>query len=85
MALSVPPPRSAQARLRAALARVKDRGWHVQIYSRLTVIEAIADEIRASAVPIVIDHFGAAQASLGVAQAGFQTLVGLVQSGHAYV
>jgi predicted TIM-barrel fold metal-dependent hydrolase len=78
-------PEAARARLRAATARVKARGWHVQLYTRLSVIEAVGDEIRASDVPIVIDHFGAADASLGVSQAGFQTLVGLVQSGKVYV
>src|SRR5204863_124063 len=65
--------------------RVKARGWHVQVYTRLSVIEAVGDDIRASDVPIVVDHFGAADAALGVAQPGFQTLVGLVQSGKAYV
>jgi predicted TIM-barrel fold metal-dependent hydrolase len=78
-------PDAARALLKATIARVKPLGWHVQIYSRLPVIEAIGDDIRESDVPIVIDHFGAADASLGVAQAGFQTLVGLVQSGKAYV
>jgi len=78
-------PEAARARLRATIARVKPRGWHVQLYARLSVIEAVGDDIRASDVPIVIDHFGAADASLGVAQAGFQTLVGLVQSGKVYV
>jgi predicted TIM-barrel fold metal-dependent hydrolase len=78
-------PEAARARLRATIARVKPRGWHVQLYTRLSVIEAIGDEIRGSDVPIVVDHFGGAQASGGVAQPGFQTLVGLVQSGKAYV
>src|SRR5262249_44301387 len=74
---------AARAMLRSAIARVAERGWHVQIYTRLSVIEAVADEIRASAVPIVVDHFGGAQAAPGVAQAGFQTLVGVGQSGKA--
>ncbi|HMD36658.1 MAG TPA: amidohydrolase family protein [Vicinamibacterales bacterium] len=78
-------PEAARARLRATIARVKARGWHVQVYTRLSVIEAVGDDIRASDVPIVVDHFGAADAALGVAQPGFQTLVGLVQSGKAYV
>ena len=36
-------------------------------------------------MPIVFDHFGGAQASLGVHQPGFADLVALVQSGKAYV
>src|SRR5262249_57334689 len=64
---------------------VKQRGWYVEISTRLSVIEAIGDEIRASDVPVVVDHFGGARAPDGIAQPGFQTLVGLVQSGKVYV
>ena len=35
--------------------------------------------------PLVIDHFGLAQAAKGVAQPGFDAMLGLVQSGKAYV
>jgi predicted TIM-barrel fold metal-dependent hydrolase len=36
-------------------------------------------------VPVVFDHFGGAEAKLGLQQPGFADLVALVQSGHAYV
>lgn len=36
-------------------------------------------------MPVVFDHFGGAQAELGVEQPGFAELVELVQSGRAYV
>ncbi len=36
-------------------------------------------------MPVVFDHFGDAQASLGLAQPGFSDLTALVQSGKAYV
>ena len=36
-------------------------------------------------MPIVFDHFGNLQASLGVSQPGFSDLVELVRSGKAYV
>ena len=72
-------------RLRAAIERIKDRNWHIQVYTRLSVIDRLADQISASPVPIVIDHFGGAQASLGVGQPGFEALVHLVRVGAAYV
>lgn len=75
----------ARQRLRAAGERIKRRSWHVQINTQLSVIEAIKDEILAAPVPIVIDHFGGAQAARGVDQPGFAALVAVVQSGHAYV
>ena len=36
-------------------------------------------------MPVVFDHFGGAQAALGVEQPGFSDLVELVKSGKAYV
>jgi len=36
-------------------------------------------------VPVVFDHFGGAQAALGVEQPGFNDLVELVAAGKAYV
>jgi predicted TIM-barrel fold metal-dependent hydrolase len=55
------------------------------IYTRLSIVDAIRDEIAAAPVPVVIDHFGGAQAALGVTQPGFGTLVDLVRTGSAYV
>jgi len=78
-------PAVGRQRLQAAIARVKGRGWHIQIYTRLSVIAGLTDQASASPVPIVFDHFGGAQASLGVGQPGFDRLLTLVRSGHAYV
>ena len=78
-------PALGRQRLQAAIARVKPRGWHVQVYTRLSVIAGMADEVMAAPVPIVFDHFGGAQAALGVDQPGFDTLLKLVKAGKAYV
>ena len=48
-------------------------------------ITGIKDLVAASPVPVVFDHFGGAQAALGVEQPGFADLVELVTSGKAYV
>jgi predicted TIM-barrel fold metal-dependent hydrolase len=37
------------------------------------------------AVPVVFDHFGGAQASLGIQETGFAVLLNLVRTGNAYV
>jgi predicted TIM-barrel fold metal-dependent hydrolase len=68
-----------------AVDRVKSRNWHVQIYFRLSGIEAIKNQISASPVPVVFDHFAGAEAALGTDQPGFQTLLGFVKAGKAYV
>jgi predicted TIM-barrel fold metal-dependent hydrolase len=78
-------PDAARRNLKAAVEQVAPLGWHVQIYTRLSVIERLAEDIAHAAVPIVIDHFGGAQASAGTEQPGFAALLSLVRDGHAYV
>ena len=78
-------PAVGRARFSAAVERIKARGWHVQLFTSLQMISAIKDLVAASPVPVVFDHFGGAQAALGVAQPGFADLLELVKSGKAYV
>jgi predicted TIM-barrel fold metal-dependent hydrolase len=78
-------PAAALPGLRAAMARANARGWHVVINTSMKIIDALRDELQGSPVPLVIDHFGGAQASAGVQQPGFDALVSLVKSGKAYV
>ncbi len=72
-------------RFRTAADRLKRRNWHIQLYTTLAVISAIRDLVKTSPVPVVFDHFGGAQASLGLTQPGFGDLLELVRSGQAYV
>ena len=76
---------TGRRRLRAGAERMARRGWHVQIYTTLPMISGIRDLVLGSPVPVVFDHFGGAQAHLGVDQPGFADLVELVRSGRAYV
>ena len=78
-------PAVARQRFENAVARVRNRGWHIQFNTQLPVIEALSQQFLASPVPLVIDHFGGATAARGVAQPGFAALVNLVKSGRAYV
>jgi predicted TIM-barrel fold metal-dependent hydrolase len=78
-------PKAGRQRFSAAAARMKKRKWHVQIYTNLAMISAIKDLVAKSPVPVVFDHFGGAQAALGVEQPGFGDLLELVRKGRAYV
>jgi predicted TIM-barrel fold metal-dependent hydrolase len=78
-------PGVARPRFEKAVARMKPRNWHVQIYTNPGMIAAIKDAVATSPVPVVFDHFGGAQAEKGVDQPGFADLVDLVRSGKAYV
>jgi predicted TIM-barrel fold metal-dependent hydrolase len=79
-------PAVARRSFTAAVGRIKGRSkWHIQVYTRLSVIEGIKDLVMAAPMPIVFDHFGGAQGALGVRQTGFDTLLNLVHTGRAYV
>jgi predicted TIM-barrel fold metal-dependent hydrolase len=78
-------PNVGRPRFQAAVERVKARGWHIQLFTSLPMISAIKDLVAASPVPVVFDHFGGAQAALGISQPGFTDLLELVSSGKAYV
>jgi predicted TIM-barrel fold metal-dependent hydrolase len=78
-------PALSRRNLAAALKRVAPLGWHVQVYTRLSVVEAVHDDVLNADVPVVFDHFGGAQAAGGVEQPGFAALLALVRAGKAYV
>jgi predicted TIM-barrel fold metal-dependent hydrolase len=78
-------PAVARRRFEAAAPRMKRHDWHIQMYTSLAMITAMKDLLEASPVPLVFDHFGGAQASLGLQQPGFPELLELVRSGKAYI
>ena len=78
------PARSARL-LRDTAARIAAHGWHIQIFSNLGLISALAPVLLDLTVPVVIDHFGGAKAAAGPDQPGFGQLLSLVRSGHVWV
>jgi len=78
-------PARAGEMLRWAAARIAPLGWHVQTYTTLHVIAPLEQVIAALPTPLVVDHFGRAEAARGIAQPGFGVLLRLVASGKAYV
>ena len=78
-------PAVGRQRFLAAIERITSRNWHVQMNTNLAMISAIKEQVAASPVAVVFDHFGGARAELGPQQPGFAALVELVRSGQAYV
>ena len=76
---------AAKRTLHTIAERLRDRDWHIQFDTRLSVIAALKDEIAALPFPVVFSHFGRARAALGPSQPGFDDLLALVKSGRAYV
>jgi predicted TIM-barrel fold metal-dependent hydrolase len=78
-------PAIARQRFQAAVERVKGRGWHIQLNTRLSVVEGLKDLLVEAPVAVVFDHFVRAQASQGIEQPGFGVVLDLVRTGRAYV
>jgi predicted TIM-barrel fold metal-dependent hydrolase len=78
-------PAIGRARFQAAVDRVKNRNWHIQMFTDLAMISGIKELVAASPVPVVFDHFGGARAALGLEQPGFADMLDLVRTGNAYV
>jgi predicted TIM-barrel fold metal-dependent hydrolase len=78
-------PAEGRRRYQHAANRMKNRGWHIQIFGTMALISSIKDLVLDSPVPVVFDHFGGARADQGVQQPGFNDLLQLLKSGKAYV
>lgn len=78
-------PGPARAMLVEAAARVAPLGWHVQIYTEMAMIAALAEDIAGLPCGVVVDHFGRAQGAGGTAQPGFVALLDLLRQGCAHV
>jgi predicted TIM-barrel fold metal-dependent hydrolase len=78
-------PGAARRQIVSAIQRISPHNWHLQIYTNAPLITAIKDLVQDSPTPVVFDHFGGAQASLGLNQPGFADLIDLLHSAKAYV
>jgi len=59
--------------------RLAKLGWHLQVHFEAALIEELAPWLKRSAVPVVIDHMGRVDASLGVDQPAFRSLLDLMR------
>jgi predicted TIM-barrel fold metal-dependent hydrolase len=72
------------AMIHAAADRVGPLGWHIQLFTNVTVIQALADTLKHAPVPVVFDHMALADGRLGNTQAGLAALLGLVSAGQCW-
>ena len=66
-------------------AKLAGFGWHLQIHMDSSLIAQMAPAIRRSPVPVVIDHMGRVDASLGLGQQPFRDLMDLLRSKDIWV
>jgi 2-pyrone-4,6-dicarboxylate lactonase len=77
---------SASAQEVVALTqRLAPLGLHLQVHFESSLIHELAPVLRQSAVPVVIDHMGRVDASLGVDHADFRALCALLQDERFHV
>ena len=65
--------------------RLADFGWHLQIHCEARLIESLSPSLLQSAVPVVIDHIGRVDASLGGDQPAFRALRQLLRDERIWV
>lgn len=59
--------------------RLADHNWHLQIHFDPSLLADMIPALRASPVPVVIDHMGRIDAGLGAGQPHFKQLLGLME------
>jgi 2-pyrone-4,6-dicarboxylate lactonase len=65
--------------------RLADIGWHLQLHMEAELIADLAPAIKRSVVPVVIDHMGRIDASLGLEQRPFYDLFKLMNDRKLWV
>jgi predicted TIM-barrel fold metal-dependent hydrolase len=70
---------------RAIEARVKARGWHIQLLIDIAQASVPWDWLEHASVPLVFDHFGHFDARLGAQAPGFRRMLRLARDGRAWV
>jgi predicted TIM-barrel fold metal-dependent hydrolase len=71
--------------LRALAPQLADAGLHAELWTDCRVLPAIAAELRALPVPVVIDHMGGFDVRAGVDDPGFRALLSLLETGKVWV
>ena len=65
--------------------RLADIGWHLQIHMEAELIADLTSALKRSPVPVVIDHMGRIDASLGLDQPAFRALLAVLADKNVWV
>jgi 2-pyrone-4,6-dicarboxylate lactonase len=65
--------------------RLADIGWHLQIHMEAFLIAELTPALKRAPVPVVIDHMGRVDASLGLDHPDFQALLALLNNENVWV
>ena len=65
--------------------RLADIGWHLQIHMEASLIAELTPALNRAPVPVVIDHMGRVDASLGLDHPDFRALLALLANKNVWV
>lgn len=65
--------------------RIAPLGWHIQVYTEGETLATMAPALAKLPVEIVIDHCGGVKAGLGLDHPQFHALLGLLDTGRAWI
>ena len=65
--------------------RMEPFGWHLQVHFSSDLVHSLTPLLKRSAVPVIIDHIGRVDASLGSNHSDFQGLLRLLDDPRFYV
>jgi 2-pyrone-4,6-dicarboxylate lactonase len=71
--------------LRALAPRMRELGWHAQLWASAAEHAALLPGLLGLGVPIVLDHMGCPDAARGTADPAFQALLGHLRDGRVWV
>jgi predicted TIM-barrel fold metal-dependent hydrolase len=71
--------------LETVARRIAPLGWHIQVYIDGETLADMAATLAKLPVEIVIDHCGGVKAALGLEHPQFRALLGLLDSGNAWI
>ena len=71
--------------LQAIAPRLRELGWHVQTFVPGGRLPALADDLLATGLPLVLDHFGSPDPSLGLEQPTMRVLARMLETGRCWV
>jgi 2-pyrone-4,6-dicarboxylate lactonase len=69
----------------ALTKRMEPFGWHLQVHFSSDLVHSLTPLLKQSAVPVVVDHIGRVDASLGANHSDFQGLLKLLDDSRFYV
>jgi predicted TIM-barrel fold metal-dependent hydrolase len=67
------------------LARLRELGWHAQVFATDPQWQAVAPVLRRAGVRVLVDHFGVADPAVGPDAPGFQAVLAVGRDGLAAV